>query len=618
MKTTGNANNMALLQQFAVKSNKKNNVENNRAIIYNRCSSEKQDSLEWQGEQCTRLANELKVDIIKTFDAKESAQTDDRVVFKEMRKFCTDAKIGHIIVYSYDRLTRSGDVGILKKLRDKGIKVHAATQMVDDETPSGRFTQDMYLLFAKMENEQRRDRIILGQRNKLRRGEWIGVPPIGYEKRFVTGKKEHDLDKRQCFINDAGILLKQAFYWKDQENLSNTVIIDRLSKMGLSLTLPLLTRIFRNPFYAGYISSTLLDDGEIIRGKHEAMVSEELFLRVNGIVKEQPHGWNQVRRHEEMPLKASVICQKCNRPLTGYHQKQAAYTYYKCPNKGCNTNVRNVHLHKLFGEELSRYRIPFSFFPVIQTQLKATYEMLHASETAREKPMKDELTRLKNELDQIELNFATNKISSEIFEKFSLQHKTKIQEIEQSLISVPQNSSNLDVMLENAMKMASNLLNMWQLCDYQDKVRLQKLIFPEGLRYDHENGVVRTHKINPIISAITSISISNGNTGITTEDRDSEILRQLYLMFPSSNFFWASLKEINTEWTDFERNYSQVWQSGQVQFLNQSTGRTETVMFQYNSNTTLAQENSHIPAIPASGSTSWLNSGSTIQSELLS
>ncbi len=109
-------------------------------------------------------------------------------------------------------------------------------------------------------------KIIEGQKNKLRKGEWISVPPIGYEKRFVTGKKEHDHDKKQCFINETGWLIQQAFLWKDIEKITNTKVIARLQSMGLSLAPNDLSRIFRNPFYCGYITSTLLDEGEIIKG----------------------------------------------------------------------------------------------------------------------------------------------------------------------------------------------------------------------------------------------------------------------------------------------------------------------------------------------------------------
>ena len=84
---------------------------------------------------------------------------------------------------------------------------------------------------------------------------------------------------------------------------------------------------------------------------------------------------------------------------------------------------------------------------------------------------------------------------------------------------------------------------MWQLLDYNGKVRLQKLIFPDGLQYLHENHTLRTFKINPIVSAITSISMNYSNDVNQLTSDKNEKLHQLYLMFASSNFFWVNLEE---------------------------------------------------------------------------
>jgi site-specific DNA recombinase len=590
MNTTGSTNNMAMLQQFAVKGSKQKITLNNKVVIYNRCSTEKQDSLEWQEAVCINYCQQKNLSYVMSFAEKESATTDDRPEFTKMQELCKKEGISNIVTYSYNRFTRTGDVKLIEDLREKGIKVHAASQTVDDETASGRFARNMYVMMAKMENEQRRDTIVEGQRNKLRRGEWVGKPTIGYKKEYVTGKKEHDLDKKQCFINEDGYKIRQAFHWKDRENLTYPEIIDRLNKMGLHLTPQRLSQIFRNPFYAGYITNTLLDDGEIVRGKHEPLVNEELFLRVNGILNENSHGWKMNRENEEMPLKASVRCGTCNRPLTAYSLK-SKYVYYKCPDTGCCVNISNLKLHDLFTAELSKLSIQASLIPVIISHLEATHGMLHASDIAREKPMKDELTRLKNELETMEFNLATSKISPELFQKHSASHTQKISEIELSLKSLAPNGSNLEIMLEKAVKLASNLLNMWQISDYNGKVRLQNLVFPDGLQYMHENNKLLTLKINPILSSISYLSTVYMDIENAIDCQKDEISRQLYLTFASSNFFWECLEELNRHVVDFEGYYTKIWENTEIRYLNQGTGRTEVVEIDYISHHSMQQSN---------------------------
>lgn len=581
-KDSGNKN---LLKRFAVRCKKEKKVYNDRTAIYNRCSSDKQDSLGWMENDCIKLCKEKNLTLIRCFSEKESATTDDRKEFKAMLKFCEEENIGNIVIYSYDRFTRTGDTSHLNKLREKGISIHAVKQDVDDQTASGRHSQAMYIVNAKYENEQRGEKIIAGQINKLRKGEWNVRPTIGYEKRFIPGEENLPLAKKQCFINETGLLIRQAFLWKYNENLSHVEIINRLAKMGLTLSLYRLTHIFRNPFYCGHIASSYLD-GELIRGKHEPLISEEIFLKVNGIISEsQRHGYNNISRIDKMPFKASVKCGICERPLTAYLRKEI-YIYYKCPNKGCCVNVSSKKLQLLFETELSKFAIHLQLVPVIKSQLEATYAMLHSSESAREKPMKDELTRLKNELETMEFNLATSKITPDLFQKFSATHKQKIQVIEDELEILTRNSSNLEMYLDTALKYVSNILKMWQLLDCNGKVRLQKLIYPDGLRYIPENHALRTNAVNPIFSFIASIS---KNLGVETGPEpcpENEKLRQLYLRFPSSNFFWENLEKIAVTFEDFERQYSLRPESFFPQSAISMTGATPTGEYFYTSNLT--------------------------------
>src|SRR4051812_23273038 len=108
--------NLDMLQQFAVKSQKKKIIFNDKAVIYNRCSSDKQDSLGWQEKICTDFCRNNNWTLLKSFGEKESATTDERVQFKEMQKYCEKEKVSHIIIYSYDRFSRTGDLALLKEL----------------------------------------------------------------------------------------------------------------------------------------------------------------------------------------------------------------------------------------------------------------------------------------------------------------------------------------------------------------------------------------------------------------------------------------------------------------------------------------------------------------------
>jgi len=589
MKNSKNNQNKSLMQQFAAKSIKKKVRLSDRAVIYNRCSSEKQDSLDWQEQECRRLSQQQKFDLVRCWGEKESATTDERKEFQEMVDFCLNDKnnIGHIIIYSYNRFSRTGDLTLINKLRKKGIKVHAVTQGVDTQTPSGKFSENMYLMFAEMENEQRRNMIIEGQKNKLRKGEWLIKCTIGYEKRFVNGKPQHPLEKRQCFINEKGKYIRQAFLWKYHENLSLSEIVRRLNNMGIKMTVYQLARIFRNPFYCGYVTSRLVA-GELIRGKHEPLISEEIFLAVNGLLNSNSLCKQKFIQNEAMPLKYTVKCEHCGKSLTAYTKKEK-YVYYKCQSNDCHVNVGNNKLHTIFAEELAKYTIAPSLLPAIKRQLEMTFQLVQKSESARQKPMKDELTRLKNELETMELNLATSKISMELFQKVSSGHMQKIREIEADLSTMTQDTSNYENRLNSVLEFACNLLKIWQMQDYAGKVCIQKLVFPEGLSYIQKNHSLRTNKVNPIFSEISSISTKIKAESACEQAVEDQDLRQLYLRFPSSNFILENLAKIEDFLKELGPHQPRVWESISCSHLNQSTGATETVIFNYATNHTMTQ-----------------------------
>ncbi len=143
-----NSGNINQLHQFAVKSRHQVKVFGDRAVTWNRCSREKQ-SYDWQQKVTSDFVRQNKWSLIKSFGAKESAKTNDGIEFKEMINYCLKENISHIVFFSYDSFSRPGDLTIIEELRSKGIKVHAATQAADDETPSGRMIQKLYLMFIE-------------------------------------------------------------------------------------------------------------------------------------------------------------------------------------------------------------------------------------------------------------------------------------------------------------------------------------------------------------------------------------------------------------------------------------------------------------------------------------
>ena len=119
----------------------------------------------------------------------------------------------------------------------------------------------------------------------------------------------------------------------------------------------------------------------------------------------------------------------------------------------------------------------------------------------------------------------------------------KIKAIENELKNLFQDTSNLAFYLNNIVSNVGNLLKMWQNLDYTGKVRLQKLIYPNGLAYMPEIHAVRTSQVNPIFLAISSISQILSTEAGDEQCQKNQKLHSVYSMFASSNFFWENLEK---------------------------------------------------------------------------
>ncbi|HLV43124.1 MAG TPA: recombinase family protein [Brumimicrobium sp.] len=181
-------NNEDLFKQFAKAGNDPTPAGKTQAVIYTRVSTKEQAennaSLETQKKYCELYAKKRDLTVIEYFGGTyESAKSDERKAFQNMLNFVKRSNnIAYIIVYSFDRFSRTGANGsyITAQLKKQGVIVLSATQEVDATTSAGSFQQDLFFLFSKFDNELRRDKSVSGMQEKLRKGYINGIVPFGY------------------------------------------------------------------------------------------------------------------------------------------------------------------------------------------------------------------------------------------------------------------------------------------------------------------------------------------------------------------------------------------------------------------------------------------------------
>ena len=512
-------------QQFAKGKTKQASQSGNTAVIYTRVSSKEQadtnQSLETQKKYCIEYATKNSLNVLGFFGGTyESAKTDERNEFNRMIKFLKNSKEkkSYILVYSLDRFSRSGEnaIYISSQLKKEGVTIVSVTQPIDVSTHAGVLQQNIQFIFSKYDNDLRMQKCVDGMREKLRRGEWIGAAPTGYSHDRDYGRKE-----QKIIINEKGKLIQKTFQWK-LEGFSNPQIIKKLKDLGLVIPMQLLSDIFRNPFYCGLISHNMLN-GEIVEGKHPALVSKEIFLKVNKLNKTEGYKWK--KDDENFPLKQFLKCAKCGKPYTGYLVKKKGLYYYKCNDNKCYCNRSAKILHNNFIDLLNNNSADVSHDAFYRKALEYIYNKEAASGNTIRETLSLKLTELREKLDKVEERFAYAEIDRDIYKKISEKLKAKIGETEGYIENAAIKLSNPEKTIAFIVNLSSKLHTTWALGDYMQRQNIQKLLFPEGLQYNRENDEYLTSRwISPIaVTSYISTSFRENKNGIP--DDLSEISR---------------------------------------------------------------------------------------------
>ncbi|HZY40333.1 MAG TPA: recombinase family protein [Mucilaginibacter sp.] len=494
-------NEVALFSTFA-KGSQLRIVRGTNCVIYTRVSSKEQTenlSLASQRKTCHAYAEKRGYGVLASFGGThESASNDERKEFQAMLSFVKKSKekVSYILVASLERFSRNDNsIWLSGQLRKLGIEIVSVTQPIDTSGPSGQMQQKLLFLFGEFDNQLRKQKCTTGIKEMLSGGDWPTKPPLGYDSINVNGK-------RKIVINAKGKLLKQAFTWK-QEGFTYDAIRDRLAEKGIKLCRQRVGAILRNPFYCGMIAHNMLE-GKLVQGNHEPLISKELFLRVNGLLDQNTHGYTVQEENEHIPLKRFLVCEKCGRAMRGYIVHKKNIHYYKCCSIGCGNNRNANVLNQRFAELLEVFKLDMGddLINLIKQQAIATFNQFTKGNEDACIQLQEQYKELKKKINRLEERFIEEEINADLYNKFAAKYADELKEIEAQLAKASNKVSNLDECIDLAVNFALNLPKKWLSADYSTKQRLQFLVFPEGISYSRETDRCRTTRINSVFSYI--------------------------------------------------------------------------------------------------------------------
>ena len=477
--------------------------------IWTRVSTKHQEenggSLDDQKCRCERYARDNGY-VIKGYfgGTHESAKTPGRLIKEMISAIKRDKAVKYVIVNQADRFSRNAGqaINIINDLKAQDIIVVEASTGLDTTTPEGIMMMQFKLSLAQWDNTNRTNKFVSGRKHCMESGVWCGKQPMGYTK---NGKSIN----AQFTINETGKLIRKAFKWKLQ-GVDNFRILDRLSVFGLNITKQQLHKILTNPFYAGKIKSKFTD-GEIIDGKHPAIISWAEFLQVQDILSGRTGVYKVKAETPQFPLKRHIRCAYDGQPFTAYTVKKKKIDYYKCNQPGCKNNISAKKVHELYEDLLNTYNIP----PMLLGMFREVVERIILSNNKEQADeisiLKKQKSELENKLKKCKVSRGMGDIDEDVYTTTVEVIQEKLAKIEVEITKVKRNLSNLTSTADEVIATCCKLGSLWSNSELELSQKIQNLLFPSGILWDKEIGNYRTIDENCALNIIHNISISYEN-----------------------------------------------------------------------------------------------------------
>ncbi len=479
-------------------------------IIYKRVSTETQKergfSLRHQDEMLRRYCEFKGYNIVNAYTEDFSAKDFNRPEFQKLLLYvkANKKKVDLILFTKWDRFARNLEEALrtIRELKGKGVSVQAIEQPLDLENVDNKTMLALYLVGPEVENDKISARTIDGLLRARKEGAWPGKAPYGYSN------FRNDSGKSTLIPNNKSDLVITAFEEVEKNIESIDSIRRRLKEKGMELCKQAFLNMLKNVAYIGKVNVPAYkkDEEYITDGLHEGIVTEELFRRVQLVIKGRRKGDSiPSHKNEAFPLRNFIVCAVCGQNLNGSKSRGRSgvrYAYYHC-RKRCPTYVPEQVVDMRFIEMLGSLNIKEEVILLFGEILK---DVFGNSEKETQKKIK-QLILEKEELDskiiKAEDRLLAEDIALENFNKITNRLSNRIMDINNEILVLSEKKENPVNYLNASRLVLTNLDSLYKKLPYDLKRTLIGSIFPEKVVISNED--CRTTSCNEVMIFLTSI-----------------------------------------------------------------------------------------------------------------
>jgi site-specific DNA recombinase len=278
-------------------------------------------SIPAQRAACERKAAQMGIAVIGEYvEPGRSATTiENRPAFQRMfERIKADRDVDYVIVYNLSRLNRNrvDDLKVLTLMRAMKVTLISAQENID-ETPAGQLMHGILAAFNEYRSNADGADIRYKMGQKAKNGGTLGRARLGYLNVRVQ-VDGHEV-RTVAIDEERAPLVRLAFELFATGDYTIVRLAEALTSRGLTtrgrgrrdggaLSLTQLTKLLRDRYYLGLITY----EGEEYPGRHPALVTPDLFERVQGVLDgSQPRLGERQRKHHHY-LKGLMWCGRCH------------------------------------------------------------------------------------------------------------------------------------------------------------------------------------------------------------------------------------------------------------------------------------------------------------------
>jgi site-specific DNA recombinase len=395
-----------------------------RSVVYLRVSSKGQVNTDYDPEgisipaqrlSCERKAQTLGLNIVAEYvePGRSGTEMTKRVAFQQMlERIRREKDVDYVIVYELSRFARNrlDDAIVMADLQKRGVVLVSATEQID-ETPVGQLMHGLLAAFNEYRSAKDGADIAYKMGQKAKNGGTLGRAPIGYlnATENIDGRRINTIAvdlERAPFV-------KLAFELYAKRNFTLETIVDELTDRGLTtrptarrpvgpISVSKVHQLLRDRYYLGEVRYK----DEYYPGRHQPIVTEELFDRVQELMDTRGFAGERRRTHDHY-LKGTLWCGRCRLEdrvdrrmimMRATGRQGNEYWYFFCrgvQDHICDAPYSNMdRVEEAIEEHYKTIQFQPEFVAAIRQSMEAALADSETSQRLLSKQLQDQLTGL--------------------------------------------------------------------------------------------------------------------------------------------------------------------------------------------------------------------------------